>query len=438
MKRLQSPIFAIIILVLAAACAPLKMYRTDLSVCESAAPENDCRRNALQFHRDPAHPQQNYLLAFIEFDDQGQLFDRRQMDAVLTTLYEQAASQDLLITVFVHGWKHSAAPSDDNIRLFRRTLSRLSELETALSQQTGLPPRRVIGIYLGWRGASITFPVIKELTFWDRKNTAHKVGNGGVTEVLNRIDLVRRTKLATEQGQERRTRLIIVGHSFGGAVVFSALHQILNDRFVRTLGPDGQVSDVRGYGDLIVLLNPAFEALRYTPLSDMSTERGSYFPSQLPVLAILTSEADLATGMAFPLGRFFSTLFEKERDIRRFNAVTRKVETIDESEANRTAVGHFNPYRTHRLRAKETGRPPEVSVQSDMALFKITSTGWKQDHPGGQIDFGESVLERNPKSAGRNPYLVILVDGKLIPNHNDIDDPRIARFIRQLIMISSH
>ena len=49
------------------------------------------------------------------------------------------------------------------------------------------------------------------------------------------------------------------------------------------------------------------------PLSDMSTARGTYFASQLPVMAILTSEAEYATRYAFPAGRFFSTLLEKDR-----------------------------------------------------------------------------------------------------------------------------
>jgi hypothetical protein len=52
------------------------------------------------------------------------------------------------------------------------------------------------------------------------------------------------------------------------------------------------------------------------------------------------------------------------------------------------------------------------------------------------IEFEGSVLERTPNSAGRNPYLVIRVDKQLIPDHNDIDDWRIASFVRQLILIA--
>ena len=62
----------------------------------------------------------------------------------------------------------------------------------------------------------------------------------------------------------------------------------------------------------------------------MSTERGTYFQTQLPVLAVLTSEADEATGRAFPAGRWFSTLFEKTRQMQRDNGVTGETETIEQ------------------------------------------------------------------------------------------------------------
>ncbi len=422
------------------ACAPHKVYRQELALCTSVTPETQCQAAALQEYRDPEQPDKAYLLGFIEFDDQGQVFDRAQMGAVLKTLYERSASEDLLMVVFVHGWKHSAAPGDDNIHTFREALAHLSELESLVSRRAGVSPRQVVGVYLGWRGGSITVPLVKELTFWDRKNTAHKVGNGGVTEVLNRIDLIRKTRDAISDGGRSRSRLVVVGHSFGGAVVYSALHQILDARFVHTVGPAGQVSDARGFGDLVVLINPAFEALRYTPLSDMSTERGHYFESQLPVLVILTSEADDATGVAFPIGRWFSTLFEKERDMTRRNATTGRQEIIDEGKANITAVGHFEPYRTHYLRATQPAQgaePAGPSVQVDVELFDRTSRSWETDTPGSKIPFQGCVLERTEDSAGRNPYLVVRVDGELIGDHNDIDDPRIAGFIRQLILISA-
>jgi len=50
-------------------------------------------------------------------------------------------------------------------------------------------------------------------------------------------------------------------------------------------------------------INPAFEAELFSSLSDMSLERATYFESQLPVLAVLTSETDDAT-KAFTVASF--------------------------------------------------------------------------------------------------------------------------------------
>ncbi len=435
-----------ILLMALVGCAPHKIYRTNYSLCTSSDPVTECQEHALQEYDNPAEPDDGYFLGFIEFDDQGQIFDRAQMWAVLDYLNGKVGSDDLLMIVFVHGWKHNAAPLDGNIETFRHTLSALSATESAFNRDAGRPDRRVAGIYIGWRGASITWPVLEQITFWDRKNTAHKVGRGGVMEVLSRLELIQLTKDSMVDSERSGTRLVVVGHSFGGAVVYSAVPQVLEERLVHTVGPAGTVGNARGFGDLVVLINPAFEALRFTPLSDMSTERGTYFPDQLPVLAILTSEADSATGTAFPMGRWFSTLFEKERTMTRKNGVTREQESIDQRDANVTAVGHFDPYRTHYLapsQGDDTAIPQDreqmqaLAARQSVELFNDVRQQWRDDRPGSRIEFYKSVLERTTDSAGRNPYLLIRVNRELIHDHNHITDPRVIEFIKQLILISS-
>lgn len=428
-----------------AGCTPHEIYRANTELCPTSRPDAECRDRALQEISDPARPDARYLLGFVEFDDQGQVFDRGQMNDVVTQLDMRSGKRDLLMVVFVHGWKHSAAPNDGNIDTFRQELARLSELEAALSRKTGEPAREVCGVYLGWRGGSLTLPGVQELTFWDRKNTAHKVGHGGVTEVVSRLEQIRKTKDAIAQAEQNnprarsRTRLVVVGHSFGGAVVYSALSQVLVTGFVDTVGPDGTVSDVRGFGNLVVLINPAFEAVRFAPLSDMANERGSYFTSQLPVIAVLTSEADDATKRAFPVGRWFSTFFEKHRTQIRNNGATGEDEAIDQRQANITAVGHFEPYRTHWLRAaagSDAATAGRASVKASLDRFAEVSGRWENDAPGSVIEFEGSTLERTKNSVGRNPYLVVRVDRQLINDHNHINDARITSFIRQLILLA--
>jgi pimeloyl-ACP methyl ester carboxylesterase len=440
--KLHRVLFVALLLGLAA-CAPLKLYRTNLEMCTSADPDRDCAAHALQRFQPAAAGQAGYLLGFVELDDQGQLFRRDQLDAVITAVSTEAAreGQDILTVVFVHGWKHSAAPGDTNIDTFRQALGRLAAAENAVSAATGVAPRQVIGVYVGWRGASINVRGLKQLTFWDRKNTAHEVGQGDVTEILNRLELIRRIKdsQALEDGGERsRSRFVIVGHSFGGAVVFSALQQQLVGRFVRTVGPTGASTDAEGFGDLVVLINPAFQAQLYSPLHDISTERATYFKSQLPVLAVLTSERDDATRVAFPIGRWFTTMFEKERKVPRFNPVSKKEELTSQHQANIRALGHFEQYRTHYLRA--TGSEDAALSQTESSLAEsVLRAGerWENDVPGNTIAFPGSSLERTQNSAGRNPYLVVRVDRELIRDHNDLDDPRVTAFITHLILVAS-
>lgn len=440
-NRVGLPAIAALAVFALSACAPLKEYRTVYpEVCVSATqrPSPDCETHALQ--RLPTAKGNDYLLGFIEFDDQGQLWDRKQMSDVVGKLAGEAGSKNLLMVVFVHGWKHSAAPKDTNIKTFRKVLRQLTDAEVQIAKLTGTPPREVVGVYLGWRGASVTVPLLKELTFWDRKSTAQKVGRGGVTEVLSRLELIKRDKESISDAHDRHTRLAIVGHSFGGAVVYTALDQILESRFVRTVGPAGVQSDIDDFADLVVLINPAIEALQFSALSDMSTERGTYFPSQLPVMLEMTSEADYATRYAFPAGRWLSTLFERTREQKRYNAVTHKQESISESDANITAIGHFKPYRTHRLYPRDNKKAvesKELSTSDSVRLFAQTSADWAHDKPGSRIPFGDLMLERTTTSAGRNPYLFAYVDKRLISDHNDIDDPRIIEFVKQLILIST-
>ncbi len=383
-------------------CAPFMQYRSEYQLCVNAEPRltEACAQHTLQ---QVPTDRSNYLLGFIEFDDQGQLWDRKQMSAVLDQLTTEATSHDLLMVVFVHGWKHSAAPGDGNIETFRKVLARLARDQDLISQQTNRPARRVAGVYLGWRGGSVTVPWVGNLTFWERKNTAQKVGHGGVTEVLTRLEQLKRDKATTGSNG---TRLVVVGHSFGGAVVHTALTQILEGRFVRGVGPDGVQGDVEGFGNLVVLINPAFEANQFMPLSDMAAARGTYFKSQLPLEAILTSEADYATRYAFPAGRRLSTLFENTHQRSRWNAATRQEESLSEDQANVSAVGHFQAYRTHRLypiKDAERGNTPEMASQDSLRSALQAAQSWEEDKPGSKIPFGEVMLERTASSAGRNP-----------------------------------
>ncbi len=419
----------VVLLCALTACAGNAPYRGSIQTTCISQQETDCADSALQNHTPKQRDE--YYLGFVEFDDQGQLRDRGQLQAVLDGFYPIAGTQDALIVVFVHGWHHNARPGDANVDAFRRLLTKLARVESAGSR------RKVLGVYLGWRGESVTVPGIKDLTFWERKNTAHKVGQQGVAEVLLKLEEIVNVKADTEEAVPKplNSRFVVVGHSFGGAVVYTALQQIFTDRFIDSRRGKSYRDDAKGFGDLVVLMNPAFEALRYATLYDLSQEYCRvYFPSQLPRLAILTSENDLATKYAFPIGRTFSTLFETHNTLTRHTCTEHgKSElVIDESKADRQTVGHFMPYLSHRL------VPASSQLRRDVASdFRQLNRLWAAQLFSNRISFEGSELVHLGKTQPLNPYLNIRVDKALIADHNDIWGDQVLNFIRDLIVIST-
>ena len=93
-----------------------------------------------------------------------------------------------------------------------------------------LTGRHVVGIYVGWAGESINASGIKYTTVEDRKLTAQKVAQGSVRELLARLNHVRgRYGQAEKTDTHRGTgmRMVSIGHSFGGLILFESLQQAL-------------------------------------------------------------------------------------------------------------------------------------------------------------------------------------------------------------------
>ena len=88
-----------------------------------------CSLQHHQFLVDQTSGPQDYLLGFVEFDDQGWFHQqeksgRQQMDALLHYLY--AHDNDYLLVVYAHGWRHNANTCDENVACFRRLLEQLA------------------------------------------------------------------------------------------------------------------------------------------------------------------------------------------------------------------------------------------------------------------------------------------------------------------------
>ncbi len=436
MKKILFRLSAIIILFrLVAGCSHNQIYRSQFdSVCAYKI-KGDCEKQALQIYS--GEEDKEYHLAFVEYDDQGQLRDPQQMHSVLDKYRLLAVTDDVLIITFVHGWHHNAGVSDSNIEDFRnKVLKKLASEEQRASKQQNRKQRKILGVYIGWRGESVEIPLANMLTFWDRKNTAQEVGQLGVTEFLLKLEQMVHVTQGIEDPKRTSSRMVVVGHSFGAAVVFGSLQKILMDRFIDSESGKTSMGDAKGFADLVVLINPAFEAIRFSALSDVS-QRGcrAYFATQLPKLAILTSESDLATKIAFPIGRSFSTLFESHKTVQRHYCSkagpSGKVNfELSEGAADRNAVGHFEPLLTHDLNPAEKANRMMEGYQ----LVEIQNA-WA-NNTGVLLSNGSSLQSRG-KTTYLNPYLNIKVSEEISDGHNDIWNDNIVAFIRDLITIST-
>jgi pimeloyl-ACP methyl ester carboxylesterase len=399
-----------------------------------------CWNHSRERHRD-------YDLLFVEFDDQGWVQGAAEQSVPvgpdhLSKLYATieeihkgvtANGEHLRLVLFVHGWQHNAQANDSNVHSFRKLLREISVLENNT---------RVVGIYIGWRGKSLTIPYVNNVTFWERKNTAERVAQGGVQELLRWLDLLRDT--GVNKNGERNVGMLTIGHSFGGLITFEALSGELLRNSVRFKRNEAKPKDpfMSRVGDLVVIVNPAFEGARYESLRSASRRLPKMERNQLPVVIVATSESDCATRVAFPLARGLNTVFEST--------------TGEEWWATVAAVGHNARYITHELSRCESndaacqkacGTPTgptgvgapnkfETEVSRDYAhMSEIAKKGFDAGKPKPSRQYlcgGLDLRWTEQAYPDHNPFWVVRTTKDIMKDHGDIFNPAMVAFVRQM------
>jgi len=329
-----------VVLLLLSACVPKAQLRTIDAQLDCLDNKEGCATSYIE--RYPEHD-----LAFIEFTERGNLFNRQHSQQVLEFIDDQANEEHgAAVFVFVHGWKHTAAATDTNVQQFREFLSLAAENEV-------VGRRKVIGLFLGWQGKTNTLPGLKELTYWSRKSVAEEVGAGGATEIFARLHqiLIRQFADQPSNGPLYKNTYVIIGHSFGGAIVLSALHDVLLNDLIQANtsldeGPN-PCNNIHRYADGIILLNPAIEANKVILLKEASS-RCLFDKSQPKLMHVLSSDGDRATQFFFPLGQYInltSTIGPKKLD----RTVMGKKVVLDERTLGITTIGNIGQLRTSYL-----------------------------------------------------------------------------------------
>ena len=349
-----------------------------------------------------------YWAGYVEFDDEGWLYNSHgqpsQMEVLQTRLKQELndpalAETDFLVVAFVHGWHHNAHDNDCNVHEFRAMLKVANDrYAAAASQNPKVRHRRIIGVYAGWRGESLNAEGLNITTVLDRRNAAERVAKGDVRELFAQLRKLQVGESQKRNSRSDRMRTVVIGHSFGGLIAFHGMSPAVLNELTLTK-PEGDAEGCKPtvyrppsvllqkgvaakaesvsaekekaapvFPDMLILINPAFEATRFEALHDlMKPSAGCKYPEDRPKVVVVTADNDDATGSIFTLGRKVLTFLEAYPREGNSDLVSR------ERDANTHAIGFTGRYKTHRLclTSPDSGKRRAVA-----ALTPPSNTDW--------------------------------------------------------------
>lgn len=369
----------------------------------------------------------------VQVDDYGRFLDKQHADKVLQTIDSESKLENTIVVLFVHGWHHNADPTDENVRSFNESLAvvrqRLNDAgaeggglySKSREELTGSADVKVIGVYVGWRGKSLPMP-LDYATFWDRKAAASRVGQGDLREFLLRLDKIYRQRNSPSGGRKTLMGMVSIGHSFGGQVLFSAVGPSIERELIGHTSLDGKSQlqePLSGFGDLVVLINPALEAMQYDRISRLSKEI-VYPPRQGPVMLVISAENDIARQKAFPLGRDVAALGRAG-----FQDDTERAEWT-------TALGEYEPQRTHAIDLSDNsndGFDPELYSREPCSIARYDLTNVPSIG-------GVTLRPTSGREALNNPFIVAYASRKVVMGHSGIFESTLNRFLNDYVAIA--
>jgi len=307
-------------------------------------------------------------------------------------------------------------------------------------------PRMVVGIYLGWKGkTTFEWPDPPKwlgflkgaaslhvyTTFWSRKTAADRAGQGDMRRFVTTLaELHSGWRMPATSYNSHSLNLI--GHSFGGHLLLSALRDQLEATLLAAEtrnegGPpamlhmpnDPSYQGVRlserltsKFGN-VLLINPAVEEMHLRYIYEMS--RVTQFPdSQPPFISVFSAENDKARSVLFRAGTMLSG------GAVHYGPGQGRLAT--------TALGSGQEFVTHRLtlvsETKESERWVRQAVDSSMTIrprpIPADTTGgvtWAAEditNPDGRVRLVPIRHERRSRAA-----VIATVDKRIIDGHSD-------------------
>ena len=310
------------------------------------------QRHILRDSSRPEAPPLSYDLAFLEFQEDGKPFvvrnpcsgagcldegygpvargNRFQLEALMDHLCQKnadgaCAGGPHYVMAFVHGWRHNAGVGDSNVSELRHYAAHVARFLRDRARPGEAAPR-VTAVFIGWRGARTDETRLRRqwgafgaqvgsalavLTLFDRKPVSETIAPS-VLSALRAIEqtlgLARPPDGAPSHGENR---MIVFGHSLGGNMLATALHDDLVKAVARH---QPGAAFPPPLGDLVVLINPASEATKWTdvqralwrriavsaserrPPGDYAQGHAFFRPDQRPVVLATTAARDWPPG----------------------------------------------------------------------------------------------------------------------------------------------
>jgi len=374
-------------------------------------------------------------ISHVEIDDQGELIDYDQLKTVICDIKKECGkgSKGRLVVLFVHGWENSSSPNSGansgegggNLESFKKVIYRLDEAaRSEAGRKMGL--RRPYGIFVSWRGRTIKpFPI--KADFYHRHSAARRVGGVAGAEVIYSLT-------TTAKDANPQNRVLAVGHSFGGAMLESAISESLASSIARAHAKGGNLSAEEVPGDLVVLINQAESALHTRQLlatmhnREVSTDTSH---AGAPLIVSLTSEADDATRFWFPvgsvLGRYFPPFnFFNTNTSGTYRRKEKDVGWGKQHAAQTYTTGHFlnihshKPHPVKEQRMKKLDKPRRGYAE----ILQANRLPWTEDGfkvRGSKYDFTFTKVEKDDGlRVNATPYWIMQMPKALSSGHNDI------------------
>lgn len=378
-----------------------------------------------------------HTTAYIEFDEQGDFWDRRQFAGAVDLI--RKAHQKIILVIYAHGWENHSQ-SEDVRRFNEMLLSRIAQSE--LVRERGYA---VLGVYIGWNGKlthtrsrspllKIPQGVIQPFTFWGRKNAAgNRVAGTSATEAILTL-----ARAAREENSA--SKVVMMGHSFGGLVMERAVAQAMMGALLFQNLEKGGTKQVVLPADLVVLLNSAAEAIYAKQFVDFfrsnpqkSSSREDRIDSDRPFIVSMTSEADWATGWLWTIGTGISNLFGSFREYK-----TEDGNSFGQRQFRTQTPGHNQMLLSHDIVARpdltsEVKDAFEENLVNPQSAARIFATQKQRETPSTTKWW---QIRGRGNEYNDTPYWVVSAPKGISSGHNDVWNEKVVDTIAAIFRIA--